>query len=186
MKAYKGFEKGLVCRGYQFFSDRLNTTDKANCRENGFHCAENPLDCLFYYPNWEASEYWLVEASGDIDEDEIDSKISCTEMKLVRKLDKKSFVAECLKYIYAHNLNSKKNWIIEENEGEVADFPFIIVRGINPIGKGKKDTIIGFAKENSVGEITDISMIYIDGKEFFPNIFYKSNGEKAFSGGAKI
>ena len=29
----------------------LNITDKANCRANGFHCAENPLDCLSYYPD---------------------------------------------------------------------------------------------------------------------------------------
>ena len=45
MIAYKGFEKGLTCRDYQFRMG-LNVTDKANCAQNGFHCAENPLDCL--------------------------------------------------------------------------------------------------------------------------------------------
>ena len=45
MIAYKGFRPGLICRGYQFVMG-LNTTEKANCRENGFHCAENPLDCV--------------------------------------------------------------------------------------------------------------------------------------------
>ena len=38
MIAYKGFEPGLICRGYHFVMG-LNTTDKANCRANGFHCA---------------------------------------------------------------------------------------------------------------------------------------------------
>ena len=47
MIAYKGFRPGLICRGYQFVMG-LNTTEKANCRENGFHCAEDPLDCLSY------------------------------------------------------------------------------------------------------------------------------------------
>ena len=45
MIAYKGFEHGLICRGYRFVMG-LNRTGKANCRKNGFHCAENPLDCV--------------------------------------------------------------------------------------------------------------------------------------------
>ena len=55
MIAYKGFRPGLICRGYQFVMG-LNTTEKANCRENGFHCAEDPLDCLSYYSSLEHSE----------------------------------------------------------------------------------------------------------------------------------
>ena len=68
MIACKAFEPGLVCRGYQFH-EGLNTTDKANCRENGFHCAANPLDCLSYYSNMDRAEYWIVDAGGDVDED---------------------------------------------------------------------------------------------------------------------
>ena len=79
MIAYKGFRPGLICRGYQFVMG-LNTTEKANCRENGFHCAEDPLDCLSYYSSLEHSEYYIVNAGGDIDEDEHDSKIACTEL----------------------------------------------------------------------------------------------------------
>lgn len=48
MIAYKGFLPGLICRGYQFRMG-LNVTEKANCAHNGFHCAEDPLDCLRYY-----------------------------------------------------------------------------------------------------------------------------------------
>ena len=48
MLAYKGFKKGLICRDYQF-NMGLNITEKANCVENGFHCAENPLDLLFQH-----------------------------------------------------------------------------------------------------------------------------------------
>ena len=55
MIAYKGFHPGLVCRDYQFVMG-LNTTDEANCAQNGFHCAENPLDCLSYYSDMDNSE----------------------------------------------------------------------------------------------------------------------------------
>ena len=54
--AFKGFDKDLTCtnRGntYQYRLGMWNEEDKANCGINGMHCAENPLDCLSYYPDW--------------------------------------------------------------------------------------------------------------------------------------
>lgn len=64
MIAYKGFQKDLKCRGFQFQEYGINETEKANCRQNGFHCAENPLDCLCYYPNWKNSVYYIVMHQG--------------------------------------------------------------------------------------------------------------------------
>lgn len=83
MIAYKGFHSGLVCRGYQFVMG-LNVTEQANCAADGFHCAEDPLDCLTYYSNMEHSEYCLVNAGGDVDEDGSDSNISCTELTILK------------------------------------------------------------------------------------------------------
>ena len=87
MIAYKGFEKNLSCRGYQFKRYGINETTEANCRQNGFHCAENPLDCLVHYPNWKKSTYFIVKAFGDLDEDDQDTKISCTKIELIEELD---------------------------------------------------------------------------------------------------
>ena len=61
MIAYKGFRPGMICIGYQFQMG-LNVTEKANCRQNGFHCAEDPLDCLSYYSDVDHSEYYNGEA----------------------------------------------------------------------------------------------------------------------------
>ena len=88
MIAYKGFLPGLICRGYQFRMG-LNVTEKANCAHNGFHCAEDPLDCLRYYGDINHAEYYIVDAGGDIDEDGVDSKISCTELTILKRLTKK-------------------------------------------------------------------------------------------------
>ena len=46
MKAFKGFRKDLTCLGFQFRENGINRTEEANCVQNGFHCAENPLDCV--------------------------------------------------------------------------------------------------------------------------------------------
>ena len=185
MIAYKAFDIGLKCRGYQFFTDRVNITDKANCAQNGFHCAENPLDCLTYYGNWNEAEYWIVNAAGDIDEDNRDSKISCTHMKLIKKMTIKDFVAEALKYIYCHPKRENNNYVYE-NEAET-DGLFVIARGLNPIAAGKKGAILGFAKENGYGNITKIAMIEIDGKQFKKDTFYDIEGNEAYPlpGGVK-
>ena len=95
MIAYKGFQPGLICRGYQFVMG-LNTTAEANCGANGFHCAEDPLDCLSYYGDMECSEYYLVQPGGDIDEDERDSKIACTELTIIKKLEREEFFIHAL------------------------------------------------------------------------------------------
>lgn len=80
MITYKGFEKGLICRGYQFKANEVNVCEKAKTAREGFHSAENPLDVLTYYPNPETSEYWMCIAGGDVDEDGCDSKVSSTEL----------------------------------------------------------------------------------------------------------
>ena len=85
MIAYKGFNKGLVCRGYQFQPGE-NITEEANCAKNGFHSAENPLDCITYYGNIKDSVYCIVEVTGDMDEDDCDSKIASTELRIIKQL----------------------------------------------------------------------------------------------------
>lgn len=85
MITYKGFEKGMICRGYQFKAYEVNVCEKAKTAREGFHSAENPLDVLTYYPNPETSEYWLCAADGDIDEDGNDSKVSSTELTLMHE-----------------------------------------------------------------------------------------------------
>ena len=104
--AYKMFNKDLTCtmgRGtYQYRPGVWLEEKEANCVRNGFHCAKNPLDCLSYYGNWDNSQCWLVEIGGDIDEDARDSKVACTRIRLVKRLDLTEFVLEAGKYIISH------------------------------------------------------------------------------------
>lgn len=65
MYAYKGFEPDLSCRGYRFVMGK-NVTPEANCASNGFHCAEDPLDCLTYYSDiitrWESARDAVIRS----------------------------------------------------------------------------------------------------------------------------
>lgn len=170
MIAYKGFDPGLVCRGYQFHMGK-NVTDKANCRANGFHCAENPLDCLTYYSNMAASEYYLVDAGGDVDEDSDDSKIACTELTIIKRLDLHDFLLHALAYMVDHPM-LKWNQHVQLERG-TASQGFAIVRGINPTAKGQQGDLLAFAKESPDGcSILQIALTCVDGKNLMSETWY--------------
>ena len=102
MLAYKGFNIGYVCRGYQFDKEKVNRTDRAKCVRDGFHAALNPLDCFSYYPDPSHAVYCLVECSGDIHEDCSDTKIACTELRIVKELSMREMMIHAIAYMEKH------------------------------------------------------------------------------------
>lgn len=178
MIAYKGFNIDLSCLGYKFKEDTVNITSEANCRQNGFHCAEDPLDCLTYYPNWENSVYYIVDAGGDVHEDGTDSKISCTHMKLLYKLSLEEFLMESLIYISNHPLRKMNNRVVMDEAEASKGKKFTIVRGKRPIAKGELGTLLGFVKEEKRNsEVSDIAVYKVDGINYLPDTWYTVDGK---------
>ena len=170
MIAYKGFDPSLVCRGYQFVMG-LNVTEQANCRANGFHCAEDPLDCLSYYPNMKRSEYYLVNAGGDVDEDDNDSKIACTHLSSLKKLGREEFFLHALAYMVDHP-GREWNRNVQKGSGR-ANNGFAIVRGADPVASGKKGDILAFAKESPDGKrIIQIAVVKVDDQKIKTGVWY--------------
>ena len=171
MFAYKGFAKGLICRGYQFVMG-LNCTDKANCRENGFHCAEDPLDCLTYYSNMDTSEYYIVNAGGDIHEDGNDTKISCTELTILKRLSRRELFLHALAFMADH---PKREWSsnVTKDRGTATNYnKYVVVRGIDPVAKGPVGSILAFAKEDISGGIVQVALAEVDGEKVKEDTWY--------------
>ena len=86
IKGYKGFNKDMTCRGFQYEEGKEYEDETADACHSGFHACEYPLDCLGYYsPN--ESVYHEVEQSGEFDRGEDDSKVASTKIKIGVRLD---------------------------------------------------------------------------------------------------
>ena len=86
IKSYKGFNKDMTCREFQYEEGKEYEEETADACHSGFHACEYPLDCLNYYsPN--ESVYHEVEQSGEFDRGEDDSKVASTKIKIGARLD---------------------------------------------------------------------------------------------------
>ena len=82
---YKGFDKDLKCRGYQYEEGKeyVHGGEVKAC-EGGFHACENPFDVFdFYAPN-EFHRFCEVEGSGK--EDKQNKKSSFEKIKIVAEI----------------------------------------------------------------------------------------------------
>lgn len=179
MVIYKAFKRGLVCRGYQFH-EGMNITEKANCVHNGFHGAENPLDCFCHYPPFygNGDEYYMCEALGDIDEDEFDSKVSCTHLNIVRKLSYYDMAACALIYMKKHPERefvqlSGNTVCVQYNMAQVSEPGMAIARGIKPIAKGIVGAALGFAVTDKRDRVVQIRIAVVDGIRILPGRYYE-------------
>ena len=86
VKAYKGFNKDMTCRGFQYQEGKEYKTKNASLCNEGFHACLNLLDCFKYYSPGDGSVYHEVEID-DNGEREDDSKIVGSKIKIGAKLD---------------------------------------------------------------------------------------------------
>ena len=94
MKGYKGYEKGLICRGKQYAVGKVFEENNAEICKSGMHFCRNPLDILDYYPlidtNGNLTEFTEVEALDEPKTD--DGKKFCTKkLKIGAKLSLSEF-----------------------------------------------------------------------------------------------
>ena len=103
MKGFKGFEKGLICRGKRYAENTVFDEPKATICKSGIHFCENPLDVLDYYPllnnDAEPNEFAEVEALGKTDTDD-HKKFCTTKLKVGAKLSFAGFVKAAIDFVF--------------------------------------------------------------------------------------
>lgn len=186
MKAYKGFTKDMDARlgsdpiGYEvgktYHEDKCKTV---NC---GFHCCENPFECLSYY-SLKGDRFCEVEVIGAYDEDDHE-RIACETIKIVRELDTKEFMYAGMEYMINHPLRkweqNRTGLVVAEEDAEAKEAGDIaIARGISPVVTAVKGAYIGLIYESVPGYIEAAGFKVADRDGIY---FLDANDKIAFKG----
>ena len=102
MKAYKGFDKNLQCRGLQYEIGGTQEVDKVKLCNHGLHACEAPLDVFSYYAPGEGSRYCEVEMVGVSDERGDDSKRVAKKLTVGAEIGIPGLVKAHVEYVKAH------------------------------------------------------------------------------------
>ena len=94
---YKGMNKDMTCRGFQYEVGKEYETDKAEACKCGFHACEYPLDVFNYYPP-AGSRFFEVEQSGEVSKNDDDSKVASTKIKIGAELSISGLVKAAVEF----------------------------------------------------------------------------------------
>ena len=174
MIAFKGVEQDLTGRGsFQFEVGHTYKESECKCATNGFHCAENPLCCLTYYSK--DDRFFIVKAEGDIDQDGIGTRISCTELTLVKEITLLQLAVYACQYIQKFPKRELESNYAVCDYGS-CDKDFLIIKGKEPKGQGKIGSVLFFLEEDENGNIANITPIEIGDDGYKENTVYISKG----------
>lgn len=190
MKGFKGFDKGLVCRGKQYKENTVFEEEAAEICKSGMHFCENPFDVLEYYDlvNTDGSfnEFAEVEALDKCLTD--DNKKYCTKkLKIGAKLSFSGFVNACIEFVFE---KTKIEQTDEEDEtviGISGDYAkvtsegedsVICCAGHNSIVRAKKGSWItlsewekSFEKDRWIPKC--VKTKFVDGEKIKADTFYR-------------
>ena len=197
MKGYKGFNKGLICRGKKYEENTVFEESNAEICISGMHFCENPFDVLTYYPfvsdNAELNEFAEVESLAEAETD--DEKKFCTKkLKVGKKLDIAGLCSAFVDFTLGKAVNSATNTgdcsaatnagnrsaatntgyrsaaTVEGNES------FAITTGMGSKAKGALGCYIAVAEwgkgENGEYQLKDFKAHKVDGREIKADTFY--------------
>jgi hypothetical protein len=122
-KGYKGFSKGLVCRGMQYAENTVFEEKEAVICRKGLHFCENPLDVLDHYSllddDGNPNEFAEVEALDECHTD--DNKKYCTKkLKIGAKLTLPGFINACVDFLIEKTAPAKGSEVSDARYAQLA------------------------------------------------------------------
>jgi len=116
IKAYKAFDKNLKCKDMQYeVGKEYSHKGKIKICESGLHSVEYPLDVLRYYVAAE-SRFAEVEASGDIQKHNEDTKLCSSVLKVKAEINLKTLIKAAIDFTFSR-INKTKEKVNDEERG---------------------------------------------------------------------
>jgi hypothetical protein len=195
-KGYKGFNKDLSCRGFQYEIGKDYETGEAKLCNSGFHACEYPLAVFGYYEPG-SSRFAEVEIEGDTGEREEDTKLCGTKITVKAEIDLPGIIKAAVSFIH-----EKVDWknAKESNTGDqsaatntgdqsaatnTGDQSAAIVSGKESVAiatgfEGKSKGAFGcwivcaeWEQKNGEYHIKEVKCAQVDGVTIKPDVFYQ-------------
>lgn len=201
MKCYKGFDKDLKCRDFQYEIGKEYEEERDEICDTGFHACENPLDVFGYYAPAD-SRYCEVDLDAN-DQKSDDNKRVGKKIYIKAEIGIAGIIKAGVEYIKDQvNWDDDKksntgNWSVATNTGDwsvatnTGNWSVATVEGKESvamaIGRNSKakrsiGCFIVLAEwkefEDETYHIVDVKSAKVDGAKIKPDTFYKLvNGE---------
>ena len=204
IKSYKGFDKDLKCRGFQYEIGKEYEEPEADVCRAGFHACERPLDVFNHYCPVN-SRFCEVEQSGELSRDTDDSKVASTKIKIGAEIGIPGLVKAQIEWVKAHTTMEHTDperatagdcgaatagnrgaatagsygAATARGKASVGENGLAVARGNNVRVKGGLGAVLVIAEENeSDYDIKDWAAVLVDGKTIKADTFYMlKNGE---------
>ena len=189
MKGYKGFNKGLVCRGKQYAENTVFEENEAVICEKGMHFCENPLDVLDYYPllndNAGTNEFCEVETLDEPLTDD-NKKFVTRKLKIGTRLSFSAFVKAAIDFVFEKTQedNGSGDSAKLASSGDYAKLAssgkksVVCGIGYNNIAKAARGSWITLAEYDNNGRVVFVRTEYVDGKKIKADTWYKLKNEE--------
>ena len=192
MKAYKGFDKDLKCKDFQYEIGKTYEEPTAELCEKGFHACEYPLDVFEYYAPGNMSRYCEVDLDDVSDKkSNKDSKRCGKKIAMKAEIGIAGLVKAQIQYVKEHT-TSKHTDPKQATAGNfgaatagdsgaatsrgsvsVGENGCGLVRGANVKIKGGMGAILVIAVEDVDGYgIKEWKSVVVDGETVKPDTFY--------------
>ena len=197
MKMYKGFDKDLKCRDFQYEIGKTYEESTAELCESGFHACELPLDVFKYYAPGKMSRYCEVNLDDVSDQMSNDSKRCGKKISVKAEIGIAGLVRAQIQYVNEHTTMKhtdpkhatagdfgaatagKYGAATSRGYVSVGENGCGLVRGENVKIKGGMGAILVIAVENDADYgIKEWKAFVVDGENIKPDTWYKlKNGD---------
>ena len=200
---YKGFDKDLKCKGFQYEIGKEYECENAVACETGFHACERPLDVFPYYPP-ASSRYCEVEQSGKTDANSNDSKVASTKIKIGAEIGIPGLVKAQIEYVKAHTTMEHTDpkaatagdwgaatagysgaatagdwgYALSGGNSACGKNGVAVVRGTDPKAKGGIGAVLVLVKTDYDGEIEILKTAKVDGEKVKADTWYTVKGNR--------
>ena len=187
LKTFKGFNKDLSCRGFNYEIGKSYEEPKARACDYGFHACERPFDVFNYYPP-ASSRYCEVEQSGTIDLDTDDTKVASTKIKIGAEIGVPGLVKAQIEWVKAHTTTEHTDpkratageygAATSRGSSAVGENGLAVAKGNNVKVKGSLGAVLVIAEEEEDNyNIKHWTAVVVDGETVKADTWYRLNEE---------